>query len=902
MEGQTATNPQTGEKIVYRGGQWQPLNAPAAPQAPGVIMGRPKAPTELQLAAERRAEADQARQEAQFQTSQQKAALDIQKGQRDLAPGADTTESEKTAGFLATRVAGGLKELQRITSQNKDAAKPTFGVEAVRSIFGDTAANYLTNADRQQVVAAQRDILDAALTLGTGAAYTAEQLEGYRQAYFPQLGDDDATIKSKQQRLQQLLESAKVKAGRSAPLIDQALTAAGIGAVRDVSALQQAFDSGASLEEIMQLAQQTGTPTPVLEDLIAAIRFRDQGGTGARILPPDNSPPDNNGGGLGEALYAGVGDVAEGVGDVLGLVGNPLNAGINALTGANLSTDLGQTFRDATGAPDGNPLASAITSGGITALSGAGAANLARPVATGVGRIVANTLAQEPIRQGVAGASAGASAELARQAGANPLLQAAAGVAGGVGGYGAAGIPQSLMRPRQANPLLQAAQRQGVDLMPADVGGPATQRLSSAAAQGAISAPPVTRAAQTSQAQFGQATQRATGGSRLAPDDAGAIVRSAGERFTKESRAKGGALYNRAENMAKGVRIKARGAIQTIDEQIAQLREGGEVNAPLIGELTKFRNSLANNEGIRIGGMRDIRTGAQKAAYSDDLRATPAQRVFGIVADAISQDIDAGLAQAGRSNAAQAFKTADAYWRDRVQYIDNVLEPIIGNGKSGEAVLRSVEDMAKGKGKGVQTLMKLMRSVDKEELSDIQATIVDRLGRSSAGQQNAEGDAYSAAQFLTRWNEMSAKGKAALFPDKNVRRNLDELAMIADSMKQSSRFANTSNTAGGVAGQVMLTGGLGMISPTALILGSGAQYLSGRALASPKLTRWLATVPKNPQAQQAHIKRLDSIAAAEPIIANDIASIKQFLANAPTSARAAAAEGDDVGEERPIKP
>lgn len=875
------------------------FDAPATPQAPGIIQGRPKQPTDLQMAAEQRAIADQARQEAQFQTSQRKAAIDIQKGERDLAPGADTTEGEKTAGFLATRVAGGLKELQRISKARPDAARPSFGVEAVRSVFGDTAANYLTDADRQQVVAAQRDILDAALTLGTGAAYTAEQLEGYRQSYFPQLGDDDATVAAKQARLKQLLESAKVKAGRSAPMIEEALAAAGVGG-SGVASLQQAFDSGASAEDIMRLAQESGTPTPILEELLAAIKFREQGGKGARILPPDG--PDNGGGGLGQAFYAGVGDVAEGVGDVLGLVGNPLNAGINAIAGTNLSTDLGQTFRDATGAPDGNPLASAINKGGVAALTGAGAGMAARPISSGIGSIVTNSLAQQPIRQGVAGMAAGGSAEVANQLGAPPLVQALVGLAGGMAGYGAAGIPNALLGSRAASPTMQAATRQGIDMLPADVGGPTIGRLSAAAAQGPISAQPVVNAAQRANQQFGQATQRAAQGSRLAADDAGEVIRQAGERFTKESRTKGGALYNRAEKMAQGVRVKAKGAIQTIDDQIAQLRDGGEVNAPLIGELTKFRNSLAQNDGLRIGGMRDIRTGAQKAAYSDDLRSTPAQRVFGIVADAISKDIDAGLAQAGRANAAQAFKTADTYWRERVQYIDNVLEPIIGGNKSGESVLQAVESMAQGKGKGVQTLMKLMRSVDKEEAADIQATVIDRMGRSSAGQQNAEGDAYSAATFLTNWSKMSGKGKAALFPDAATRQNLNELAKVADSMKQASRYANNSNTAGGIAGQIVLTGGLGAVSPTALVLGSGAQYLSGRLLASPAFARWLASMPKNPQAAQAHVKRLDTIAASNPIIANDIASVKQFLGQASGLSRAAASEGDNVSEERPIQP
>lgn len=876
--------------------QFDSTPAPTAPPAtPGIIRGQPKPVDPFKIAAEQRAQADQARQDAQFQTSQQKAALDIQKTQRDLAPGADTTEAEKTAGFLATRVAGGLRELSRITKAKPEAAKPSFGIEATRSIFGDTAANYLTDADRQQVVAAQTDILDAALTLGTGAAYTAEQLTGYRQSYFPQLGDDDATVKAKQARLLQLLESAKVKAGRAAPQIEQALAAVQADIAGDPTgdpaeaALRQKYPEAAEF-----LYDKNGE----------LLGFYNKDDEFTLLFGPGGNPqsPPDGGGDLGQAFYAGVGDVAEGVGDVLGLVGNPLNAGINALTGTNLSTDLGQTFRDATGAPDGDPMASAINRGGTAALTMAGAAGAARPFVQGAARTVTNALAAQPAQQLVGGATAGAAAEGAKQAGLPLPAQIGAGLLVGVLGFGGVNALMSAGRPTTVSPVAQAAQRQAVEMLPADIGGATTRRLTAAAAQAPLSAAPITAAAERSSASFGQATQRATQGSRLAPDDAGAIVVRAGERFNKQSRATGGRLYDRAEKLAQGVSIKAKGAIATIDEQIAELSQAREVNAPLINALERFKADLSNNQGIKVSGMRDLRTAAQKAAYTEDMRSTPAQRVLGIVANAISDDINAGLAQAGRANAAQAFKTADSYWRDRVEYIDKVLEPVIGKGKSGEAVLTAVEQMAQGKGKGVQNLMKLMRSVDKEELADIQATVIDRMGKSTAGAQNAEGSAYSASTFLTNWNKMSGKGKAALFPNTEVRRNLDELAMIADNMKQAGKYANSSNTAGGIMGQVAITGGLGMASPTALILGSATQYLSGRALTSPRLTAWLAKVPANPQAQAAHIKRLDAIAAAEPIIANDIASIKQFLANAPSSSRAAATEGEQVGEERPIQP
>ena len=47
-----------------------------------------------------------------------------------------------------------------------------------------------------------------------------------------------------------------------------------------------------------------------------------------------------------EALKSGTGDLVQGGGDVLGIVGNPLNATINAVAGTNLSTDLGSSLRE----------------------------------------------------------------------------------------------------------------------------------------------------------------------------------------------------------------------------------------------------------------------------------------------------------------------------------------------------------------------------------------------------------------------------------------------------------------------------------------------------------------------------------------------------------------------------
>lgn len=128
------------------------------------------------------------------------------------------SESERTAGFLTSRLQGSLAQLRAVTGQSPSAASPNIGAEAVKLLTGSDYLKNLANPEtRQQVEAAQLELLDAALTLGTGAAYTKEQLQNYQKSYFPQLGDKPGTIKDKANRLNKLLESAQIKSGRAAP-------------------------------------------------------------------------------------------------------------------------------------------------------------------------------------------------------------------------------------------------------------------------------------------------------------------------------------------------------------------------------------------------------------------------------------------------------------------------------------------------------------------------------------------------------------------------------------------------------------------------------------------------------------------------------------------------------------
>lgn len=195
----------------------QVVSAPpaAAPEAfPGVIPGRPKTvdPIEeerLRLAQDtgareaerlRIAQEDQARQKAQFEGT-----------------GGIGSQNQQQIATLLTRIAGGASDINAIAKADPGAQAPGF----VENLRGDLmpggvaglATRAIAGPHRRTVADAQRDMLDAMLTLGTGAAYAKEQLSGQMAAYFPQYNDTPQEIATKNQRLLRLIEAAKANAG-----------------------------------------------------------------------------------------------------------------------------------------------------------------------------------------------------------------------------------------------------------------------------------------------------------------------------------------------------------------------------------------------------------------------------------------------------------------------------------------------------------------------------------------------------------------------------------------------------------------------------------------------------------------------------------------------------------------
>jgi hypothetical protein len=488
------------------------------------------------------------------------------------------------------------------------------------------------------------------------------------------------------------------------------------------------------------------------------------------------------------------------------------------------------------------------------------------------------------------GAATGALAPYAGQAisrGANALAPLAAGL-GGSADRAASRV--------EANALLQAAQRQGIDVLPADVGGPLTRRLTSASAQAPLSAGPIINAGKRMVTQAGAARDRIAGtlGAAVEPEAAGEAARTGAGTYISRTGTIGGALYDRAARYAGGARVTPTKALDTLDRHIAEMGEtpGGQAGA---ARLQALRDELGNGD-FSVQGIRGMRTRLRDDFTEQGLRGSDIERRVNQVVDAASEDVSDSLVAQGRDAAANAYRNADQFWRNRVETIDNTLAPIIGkNGeKSGEQIVAALQQAGRG---NTTRLNGFIRALPRGEQQTVRATLVSQLGRASAGAQDETGAKFSLGQFLTHWNQLTPRAKAVMAPGE-ARAALDDLAKVAAGLKEAAGYANRSNTSGAVWGNIGALAAGATASPHLAILGGISQMVGGRVLASPAFARWLARVPaaRSTGARDALIRNLSRVAQRDPAIANDIAGLQQRLTQAMQSGvGSAAADPKDDG-------
>jgi hypothetical protein len=454
-------------------------------------------------------------------------------------------------------------------------------------------------------------------------------------------------------------------------------------------------------------------------------------------------------------------------------------------------------------------------------------------------------------------------------------------VAGGTLAVGGQAIGNTLANRRSPARVAGAEVQQSADdlripTIPAVTGGPVSRAVTAGARQGFISDAPIAKAVGAMEDAGGKARSRISSatGQALPDDQAGEVVRKAANVYSRRTSEIGGKLYTRADRMADGEALPLPQAVAKADEWLAKLGKSVDgTEGQLYKDVKSLRDKMAAGK-FEIEGIRQTRTALRESLTERGLRGSATDKVFGDILEAATGDMYDGLAAAGKQNAAGALKTANAFWKKRVETIDDVLEPILGKNapRSGEQIVTALENMANPKTGNGARLRQLFQAMPKGETRSVAATLINRMGQPTKGAAEiVDGTGFSFNTFLTNWNNLSPQARRAAFPPETVDA-LNKLAVVSRGVKQAGAAANTSNTARAIGVQVAISPLLWWVNPLAAIGGGAAQYSVGKLMASPRFARWLAGAPKtaNPAAQRAYVGKLAGIARAEPAIANEI--------------------------------
>lgn len=579
----------------------------------------------------------------------------------------------------------------------------------------------------------------------------------------------------------------------------------------------------------------------------------------------------------------------------------------------------------------GEKIGSAIGEYGAAGLGVSGLARGAAGALSGLAGQVAGTLGRTPALDAIGAAGGGVGQTIAEESGAGPIGQVAGALGGGLTAGGlAVGAPSTYRRVFQStepSELLAAFHRQMVQPMADQVGG-STARLASAGSRATLGGIPLAQAAEKSIETARAARDRIAGiiGDVAADEtSAGQAIRRGFDKTIKSTQERAAALYNSIP-----IESSRPAVLNSTKEKLAELNMGlqsnealsqmlsdprlrgyqmaleGRTNQVPIGILDADGNAITRpvQEGGQLSwdDLKRFRTYVGEKAGSPSFQNDTSKDALRGLYGALSDDMRA-TAMAEGPEAAKAFERANSYYRARQARIDDVISPILGDdmSKSAESALRQINNWAASKGRGdFARLSQALRSLPADEANTVRATIFSKLGEVPKGRQSGAGDVFSPSDFATHWNNISPRAKSILFPDKKYQQDLRDIATIADAMKRSGEFANTSRTA--LAGNSigLVTMGL-MGSPIAAGGIAGSQLGVGKLLASPRFARWLASAPKKPNGPStlAHINRLTAIGAAEPTIANEVLLLQERLASAFTRTpyRAAASPGDVTTEQ-----
>lgn len=896
----------------------QPAPQPAIPArngAPGVIQG-PTNPVQNQR---EQIGLDQA------QVNLEKSRLELQQQQLDNATRELETKLGKEAGFyLRAASASPAYDALEIGPEGQFRA-------TVDGLVPDNWMNQFTSQERQMAEAVMRDFAMASLRYESGAAIPDSEIDSQIRTFFPVAGDSEATVRTKRQLRQNLIESLRMGAGPRA--------------AQEVDTYLQGVDWNSVLNGPAQENAQAGGETAPAASSPGAMTNSDD--SGIYDVPPD-APTDENGSPLilnnGEALigyengapvygpvegndsadsYAmrvarRVADMEEKLGEygLRELLANGASLGLRDESGgvANVITapitegnwNVGENYRFGRDVEYELLRRARQREGGLGT-----AAELTGSVASVGGKAVSAPFTMQ--RAVTEGATIGAVAGYGQGRGLEGSLTEAAKGAGIGAAFGAAtqkvgnalanravnrAPSAKAARGQQAADLEAAASRVGMQgKVNRAMADPRSNNAVTKSDASLVGGRTIQRGMGQVSDDFGAAVQSSLGGGKVLDKTArGETVRGASERWIGETGEIARRRYDRAEQIAGDARIEAQGATQQAQTILRRLRETPETNAEEIRAVERLVSDLAgpNGEGLSVGALRRMRTAMRKRISKGDLVFGEDEANVLAIMDAAADDIVRGLQAQGRGQAAEVFRTADTSYRARMDFIKNTMQRVIGRRGSDRSPAQIADTVASLSRKDSRDLARVYAMLNPEERLDMATTMAQQLGRKSTDSMDAP---FSVSTFVTNTGKMEEGALRAVFGADGARAVKDlryiggEIARVQGSMNSRTSksgvasyrdwlFSFIAGAAPGAASGNITTSAV--VGAAAVGANAAKQGITARLLMSPKITRWARQAPNtnNPQAIDNHFQRLTEIARTEPALAAEIEALRRGMMQA----------------------
>lgn len=311
------------------------------------------------------------------------------------------------------------------------------------------------------------------------------------------------------------------------------------------------------------------------------------------------------------------------------------------------------------------------------------------------------------------------------------------------------------------------------------------------------------------------------------------------DRFT----AKSSQLWNKSDSF---IPAESNASITNTKSTLDRLVRGGDVGKILDNtQLSRVKAVLDNADTVPYQVLKDLRSSiGQKLGNNElisDIPRAELKQLYG----ALSEDIRA-IATAQGDDAIKAFTRANNFTRSGHQRLGD----FVGRITKKVEVDKIFDAVTKG-GEGTKLINTFKRSLKPDEWDVVASNVIRKLGRSTAGQQNAAGDNFSTDKFLTDWNKLGTAKNALLSGSKKLnsyKADLDKIARVAEISKESAKTASNLSGSGQSASNFALAtaGTSGVITGNVPIVVSVAgtvtmNNMGARLMTNKPFVKWLAS-------------------------------------------------------------